>query len=142
MERFSVDVAKRFGLQDAVPTAQLCMMQAAVVTRGGDPVVLHTFAVTLMLLDRTGLAAEARSLILTHLVQIPVIWKGAVAVFDGRFATLAPPTTPPVHLDIVELKEIEDPVRAGRRPIISMVLHLSEVHRICEEVLNGKRSMP
>jgi hypothetical protein len=142
MTAFSAAVAQRFGLQAVLPTAQLAMMQVEVVTTNRDPAVLHTLAVTLMLLDRSGLAAEARSLILVHLVQVPEIWTGALAVFDGRYATLAPPATPPVHLDIVELKEVGDPVRAGRHPIISTILHLSEVYRVCKEALSGNGNVP
>lgn len=137
MARFSADVAKRFGFLDAISSAQLCYMQVGVVTKITDQDVLHTFAVALMLLDRSGLSPEARSLILEHLVQVPQVHRGAIAVFDGRYATLAPQSSAPVHLDIADLKVVEDPLRAGRRPIISTILHLSEVHRICKEALNG-----
>jgi len=138
---FHAAVARRFGLQDNIVTAQLYLGQIA-VTRVESPDIQHTFAVALMLLDRSGLGAEARSLILVHLVQLSGIHLGAIALFDGRFATLAPPSTAPVHLDIVELKEIGDPVKAGRRPLISTILHLNEVYRICREVIHGNGNVP
>lgn len=143
MTRFSADVAKRFGLLDVISTTQLYFMQAGVVSKITDQDVLHTFAVALMLLERSGLSPEARNLILEHLVQVPGVHLGALAMFDGRFATLAPPTGEPVHLDIADFKVIPDPVRAsGRRPIISTVLHLAEVYRICKEALHGIGTVP
>lgn len=141
MTEFSAAVAKRFGLQDDIVAAQRYLGQIA-VTRVEDLAIQHAFAVALMLLDRSGLSSEARSLILVHLVQLSGIHLGAIALFDGRFATLAPPSVVPVHLDISELKQIEDPVRAGRRPLISTILHLNEVYRICKETLSGHGPMP
>jgi len=141
MPEFSAAVAQRFGLQDDVAAAQRYLGQIA-VTRVENPEIQHAFAVALMLLDRSGLSAEARSLILVHLVQLSGIHLGAIALFDGRFATLAPPSSAPVHLDIAELREVGDPVRAGRRPLISTILHLNEVYRICKETLSGHGPLP
>lgn len=142
MTTFSVDVARRFELQDVVHVAQLCLNDVEVTTKEQDPVVLHTYATTLMVLDKHGLSPETRNLIRTYLPRIPMLWQGAIAIFNGRFATLAPLTSPPVHLDITALREIQDPILSGWRPVVSMVVHLGEIHRVCKEALSGNGNVP
>jgi hypothetical protein len=141
MSTMNPEVVKRFGLGDDVVLAERYLSRFE-VTRIDDVVIQHAFTVVLMMVERSGLTPEQISFLLVYLVKTPGVHLGALAMFDRRFATLAPPTGAAVHLDIIDLKEVGDPVRAGKHPLISTIVHLHEYFRLCKEAFHGNGNVP
>ena len=134
-------VAKKYSLKEDDATVQACTKLVRVSVGDAPPDVFNTFVIMLVHLERAGISADARKLILLKAADLPGGWRGALALFDARFAAVVPPIGEPVHIDIQELKVVQDPVKAGRFPTTSYIIHLSQIYQVCRQALDGKHGV-
>lgn len=142
MPRLNTEVAKKYSLRDDDPVVEACVKLVNTSVGGIPDDAFCTFVIMLVHLERAGISADARKLILLKLADVPGICRGAIALFDARYAALVPPIGEPVHVDIQELKVVGDPVKAGRFPTTSYIIHLSQIYKVCKQALDGNRNVP
>ena len=139
MAKLPAEIAQKYSLKEDDATVQACVKLVNNSVCDAPLDAFGVFVIMLVHLERAGISADARKLILLKAADLPGICRGAIALFDARYAALVPPIGEPVHIDIQELKVVGDPVKAGRFPTTSYIVHLSQIHAVCKQALDGKR---